>query len=315
LIDLCVAASITAVGAILTGAEFGDFSWQLDVLGQFLLLAPIGATLVLVFCLATRRRQFAAYSAIALIVASVMAFPWLTGPSPASPQKPHFSLLLFNVYRHNKTAADVRDLVRKTDADVVVLVEVTPSMSTQLGDLSKLYPHRYECIGTQDCDILILSKGELESPRAQRLLSDPNLYLTSAHIEIAGCHLTLFATHMSHPGRGQLLEADNIAYAMAGIGGARVLVGDFNGVPWGSNVQTLLKLSQFTLAEGIGGTYPSRLLSYLALPIDHVLTSPGVEVTKRQVLPSAGSDHLPVLLGVTFVDRSVCRGTRDPSGL
>ena len=305
-IDIFVVTGLAVVGAILAGVEFGAASWRLDVLGQFLLLAPLAAATILVFCLATRRTRLAASSAATLALALLIAAPWLTAPTPASSQAPHFSLLLFNIWTWNKHPAAVRELVQNANADVVILVETSPRTSAAVGDFPDLYPYRYECVGTEDCDILIFSKTKLDVPHAERLRDDSNAYIASARMEVAGCRMTLLATHMGHPGPFQLIQARDIAHVVAGIGGARLLAGDFNGVPWGANVQTILKLTQFKVTEGLGGTFPARLTSLLALPIDHVLTSPGLAVTERHVMAPAGSDHLPVLIEIAVVDRSAC---------
>lgn len=305
-IDTYLIVALGVVGAVLAGVAFGDFAWQLDVLGQFLMLTPIAAAIILGICLATRRKVIAANSAVALALASLLAVPWAMNPPSPPTDAPSFSLLLFNVWSKNRRPVEVRELVRKTDADVVVLIEMTPRVSAALGDFADLYPYRYECVGTEDCDILILAKTKFDGARAERLRDDANSYVASTRMTIDGCDLTLLATHMDHPGPGQLLQAHEIAGVVSNLSGESMLVGDFNGVPWGANVQTILKGAHLSIAEGLGGTFPSGLISLFALPIDHALTSAGVAVTERRVMPPAGSDHLPVLLKVTFVGRSAC---------
>ena len=46
--------------------------------------------------------------------------------------------------------------------------------------------------------------------------------------------------------------------------------------------------------RGFYNTYPARLPG-LRYPLDYIFTTPHLSVSKMQVLPKFGSDHLPLL--------------------
>jgi endonuclease/exonuclease/phosphatase (EEP) superfamily protein YafD len=85
------------------------------------------------------------------------------------------------------------------------------------------------------------------------------------------------------------------------------VLGDFNGAPWGYIVRTIEARGNVRAAPGPSGTWPSILPGQLRIPIDHVMAGPGLSFVSRQVLPSAGSDHLPVIAEVAVTDPSQCR--------
>jgi endonuclease/exonuclease/phosphatase (EEP) superfamily protein YafD len=74
-----------------------------------------------------------------------------------------------------------------------------------------------------------------------------------------------------------------------------VLAGDLNLTMWNRGYRPLVDVAGLHNARkghGIGPTWPA--LWPVGVPIDHVLASPDVGFRTFRVLPSIGSDHLPV---------------------
>lgn len=81
-----------------------------------------------------------------------------------------------------------------------------------------------------------------------------------------------------------------------------IILGDFNSVPWMPHFQRLLKSAGLRDSALGFGVQPSWFVSepWAAVPIDHVLVSPGFQVRRRFIGPEIGSDHRPVLVDLAF---------------
>lgn len=307
-----VLVALATVVGVLIGVAGGSLHWLLDLAGQFLLPAIVVAVGSAIVAAVLGWRWTAGAAAVIAVVAYATAMPFTSAPAAVAPQATRFTVLLFNVWYRNGMLADVREMAERTNADMVVFVETTQRVSDELQPLASHYPYRLDCTGTGRCDILIFSRARL-TPREVKETSDPGESpLLIAETEIAGCRMTLFATHLTRPFPKrpfwvQRAQAEEIADDIAGVAGAKLVLGDFNAAPWGHVMQTIAERGGVTLLTGGGGTWPSILPPQLRIPIDHMLAGPGLSFVSRQVLGKLGSDHLPVLAEIAVTDRSKCR--------
>lgn len=116
--------------------------------------------------------------------------------------------------------------------------------------------------------------------------------------------LTGFAGRHLHWSLDLVAEIGN---EVAAWHGAKLLVGDFNAAPWGFVMNEIATRGQLQILGGPGGTWPSALPQALRIPIDHMLAGHGLSFVSREVLPFAGSDHVPVLASVAVTDPSKCQ--------
>jgi endonuclease/exonuclease/phosphatase (EEP) superfamily protein YafD len=75
-----------------------------------------------------------------------------------------------------------------------------------------------------------------------------------------------------------------------------VICGDVNATPWSQPVR-----GHRPVVEGTwwtGGTWPSWVPSWAAIPIDHVWVSEELQIRSRAVGPHLGSDHRPVMVAI-----------------
>ncbi|MBH9994773.1 MULTISPECIES: endonuclease/exonuclease/phosphatase family protein [Bartonella] len=84
-----------------------------------------------------------------------------------------------------------------------------------------------------------------------------------------------------------------------------IVAGDFNSVTWSNTVSRMERLTGTRHISGIGATwlsysFPARLWPYLGLPIDQILLSEDIEPISVKRLSFFGSDHLPVLVEISF---------------
>ena len=299
-----------AIGVVV-GVVGAPLHWSFDLLGQFLLPAFAVALVIVPIAAFARWPAVAGAAALVAIAAYALARPSITPPEPVASDAPRFRVLLFNMWFGNKRLSDVEQLIKREDADLVVILESSVRARNALKAVTNVYPYRFDCTAS-GCDVIMFSRARL-LPQTIARTSDVNRspYVTVG-TDIAGCRLTLIATHMTRPFPNrpygsQREQAWEIGGVVGSIVGAKLVLGDFNAAPWGYVVRTIETRGRVRAATGSAGTWPSVLPGQLRIPIDHMMAGPGLSFVSRTVLPSAGSDHLPVLAEIAVTDPGQCR--------
>lgn len=304
-------AGLAGVTGIVMGVLGSSMHWLFDLLAQLLLPAFVLALLIVPVAALARWPWIAGGAAVAALVTLALAAPATVAPRPVASEAPRFRILLFNMWFSNKRVADVAQLIARENADLVVILESSLRARNALKGVAHTYPYRFDCTA-MGCDVVMYSRGRL-LPQSIARTNDVNRspYVTVA-TELAGCRMTLVATHLTRPFphrpyESQREQAREIGSVVGAIAGAKLVLGDFNAAPWGYVVRTIEARGNVRAALGPSGTWPSILPGQLRIPIDHVMAGPGLSFVSRQVLPSTGSDHLPVVAEVAVTDPSQCR--------
>ena len=302
---------ILFVFAICAATQFVDMHWLFDMMALPLLPSFAVAVMAGLIALTMRRWLLAVAAGVAALTAFVTASPWTQPPPSPSAGAARFSLLLFNTYYRNTELADVAKRVEAIDADIVVLLEVTPQGREKLRPLDARYANRFECWQSPGCDILVLSRFAIKEPHIDFVGSIQRSPIAWFESSPTGCGMNIFATHLTRPFpfapiTSQDREADDLAAALRGWPGPKLLVGDLNAPPWGHVVKTVENQADLHVSLGPGGTWYARLPPPMRAPIDHVMASPGFAFASRRVLALPGSDHAAVLTEVVIEDRTKC---------
>ncbi len=122
--------------------------------------------------------------------------------------------------------------------------------------------------------------------------------LLAAVLDVRGVRVRAMTTHFQHDNAAsRLLQAGVVAEAVRAAPGPLVLTGDLNATPDKPEVTTLTALLTDAFAaagHGDGATHPAEAPT---ARIDYVLTA-RVRPVCATVLPTASSDHRPVLAGL-----------------
>jgi endonuclease/exonuclease/phosphatase (EEP) superfamily protein YafD len=304
LISTAFNAALLGLFLVAFGAVFGRVHPLIDLFGQFVLPAIVGAAALAVLTALTGRYMTMTLAVAALLANLAVASPWITSPTPVETSGPRFKLLMLNVYYNNPRLDLAEQLIRSTNADVVVLLEMIPRLRPAFDKIAAAYPHRLECWQGPRCDALILSRFPLTDISSKLPPAKTRRSLASATVEIEGRSLTLFAAHLILPFpftrfATQPAQADDLAASVASVSGPRLLVGDFNAATWSASVAKQ-RDSGLTALTGPGGSWPTFLPKHLGIPIDHVLTSSDLAPRSRKFINVAGSDHRAVLAEIAF---------------
>jgi endonuclease/exonuclease/phosphatase (EEP) superfamily protein YafD len=258
------------------------------------------------------RRQMLAVAAGTLIVAQVAFMaPELSATQPLpswTAGAPTFRLFDANVYNENPSMAGYAAQIRALRPDVVTLEETIPPDVSQLrssGALAGL-PYQFEVFGYDPFVFLIASRFPLEGTHGVNLYGRPLIVETALRLPSGPQPLWVVHTIAPLPisfdqWKGQLQA---IRGAIRQHGPAGLLVaGDFNATWNNQGFRAILGTGMTDAAAARGHALEmtwSQMMSPLPpfTRIDHLLTGPGVEVTRYATQAGPGSDHRDLLATV-----------------
>ncbi len=329
---MTLTASLYALGMAVYLAlrlVFGDGFWWLSLLNTFahLLFLPLLPLLALA---AFARSRAGTLRLLPLAVVGGLWFaPYFVPRIPNAASGIRLNLLTFNVWGHNHDLSQVETWLRDTEADIVLLQEVSPAYArTDLPHLRDLYPYqsnqpdptrwggnitlsRYPIVTEEYIDL-----QTPETPAPLRLVLDVN-----------GYPVAVYNVHLAWPARQRprlSLPVSNF-YLRVALGFddrtrnqqithllehlktepyPYLVAGDFNTSASSVTYQQLDAIMHDAFRQagsGLGASWPvssARGLPGFVPPlirIDYIWHSDHFRTLDAQLGPHLGSDHLPVL--------------------
>lgn len=304
LLRLVALSAVVLSAAVLVLSFGGRFSPALDSLSHF--RAHLCAAAFLCGLLALPFSGVTRLGGLACLVLSASAFVevWLSLANPSGNEGQDASLRILQMNLLVGTdPQEAIDRIRQSDADIVTLQEVGRAQWQALSALPS-HPHAVRCDDERTSAALAILSRHPFAPGASRCL--PPAGFLSQRVALNGAGLTVVSQHLPWP--WPFRQKDAVAAARAALETLPrpiVVGGDFNAVPWSRSVRQYAAAANLTVIPGIGGTWPARFAQtasgrFFALPIDRVLASPTLDVTSAARLAATRSDHLPLLVGLTF---------------
>ena len=227
------------------------------------------------------------------------------GAEDATPGAPRFlRVMTFNIWNQNDRIDDIAKFLSDTDADLVVIQEMTADKWSKLREsLGSRYPYT---LG--DAGLVILSKYKIiENGRVDRGGMQPwsSLMLRWAVVEVNGTTVKFVGVHLARPFYPKLQYDDLVTLVdfVRHQTGPLIVAGDFDMTPWTD------KLTSFTQATGLERyntfhfTWPLHIGGIPLLPFvasDQVFTSPHFAKIATWTGPRLGSDHRPVIADIAL---------------
>ena len=225
----------------------------------------------------------------------------LPGPRRSSGEAagPVVRLATFNLAYPNHNAAVVDRYVADLKPDIMLLQEAGLDWPGPLSG-SRL-SHACQALKTTGDHLFLLSRWPVQAWKKARSAST-GTPLIVAEIEIGGRPVTIVNFHGASPktarkARNRNLHFKDLAHRMAEIQGPKIIAGDFNCTPWSPYYRDLIEqLDMVSVAQGRGWSWSwPAVLSFLGIPIDHILISRDIKVRSFSRGPMLGSDHLPLI--------------------
>lgn len=304
--------------ALVTAAGFlGAWSWLLDLSSHFRPHYAVAAGVLAAACL-LRRRPGRVVAALALLAANGAAMvPSLVATAAAGDDDgdgARMTLVALNLDRDSRETGQVVPFLSDVDADIVVLLELTPQWERVVRTLpSDRFPHRLLAPRLDYSGIGLLSalpwrESHVVDEPGNRHLAVSAAYATAAGpVRILGVHLS---HHLALGGSAdRLREIRWVAETAHRSPQPMVLAGDLNTTPWSHVWRRLVELAGLRSGGVLTPTWPTAL--HLAgIPIDHVLGTEGVRVVRTRLGPDVGSDHRPVIAEIVIATRPATAASR-----
>jgi endonuclease/exonuclease/phosphatase (EEP) superfamily protein YafD len=292
-------------------ALFARHGWVPELATHFrlqylLLLLLLGAGFAL-----TRRPRHALL-AVALMVPNAWSvapylLPVVVTPSLAAPTGQDVSIVSLNLSYRNREYAAVRDYLRASRADVLVLSELTPEWVAELREITTEFPHWIAVDRSSPWGLGVFSRYPLREASTTDLGVDGSVNVVAmvafpaGEVQLVGVHLASPTTANRATQRNGQLDRLAALLGPPRAGGTadappRMLVGDMNVTPYSPYFGDLLERTGMVDArrqQGPTATWPSRVMP-AQIAIDHCLADPAVAIASVRRGPIVGSDHYPL---------------------
>lgn len=306
LIEICGAGGGLAT---LTGF-LGKLWWIFELTSHFRLhLAVALGSIAVIWSLKRRWRWAIVCSVLASIDALLVLALLQPSEQTAPPSGTHLRLVSVNVQTANSRTDLVLEFLLKTDADVVLLMEVDDRWMTALASLRIRYPEVIADPRDDNFGIALFSRMASTNGAVVHLgHSDVPSIITT--LMIGGQNITLLGTHPLPPGSAEYARLRNeqlqeIAAEVRRCNLPAILLGDLNITPWSPYFKELLQKSDLrntSQGRGLHGSWPA-VLPTGRIPLDHCLVSPNIHMIDKKLGPQIGSDHLPIIIELQLQTR------------
>ncbi len=231
--------------------------------------------------------------------------PWWTA-SPRLPadegNRAGFVVASANVHLETLLPTALTAWLATANADVAVLVEVSPSYAEALSTLPG-YQYQHLAASNDPFGMAVISRHPMQ---ATTFRDADGIARIEAGIDFGDGCVELIAVHPMppltphfHAARDELILG--LAQRPSKGGLPTLVVGDLNATPWSSAFAGLADRG-LQRASGLRPTWPSVGGGWIGIPIDHVLASSHWRVSGSELGPDLGSDHRPLLTRLVPID-------------
>lgn len=292
-------------------ACFERSGWIFDLLvhWRYLYLFLGGITLIL----GCFDRNYGLTALSIAVLALNIGFISLNSPKnmiydPKTPK--NIRILSFNLWFSNQNRQKTAQYLLGTQADLLILIEATPSWRDVLlqSDLTVQYPYIIEQPDRDRSHMMIFSKLP---PESHDLIDLPfssrspamqiRFHKDGQSFNVIGLHTTSPISPDYYQAREDQLRliADHIKQQTL----PTVIAGDFNATPWNHSMRDFAAITGLRRAESNRWIPKSTWLigwPFFGLPIDHIYAPADWRLTHHQIDPYIGSDHRPVIADLSF---------------
>ena len=300
-----VSVGLIGTAAVSVAALLAPFGWPFELFAHFRWQVGAAALALLLASLVLRRPW------MMVVACLTVAMQWLPGvllsgrafahePTARTCSSEPLRVVTANAWFQNADHAALVDWLNRSDADIIVLQEITPRWVAALEQLARQYPYRKFMPRDDPYGIALLSRWPIDTVQPADFADDgvPSLV---ANIDVHGRKLRVIALHTRWPVVPELQVARDRALQQAAALAltqpeSTILLGDLNLTPYAPAFARLVSGSGLRDALEGEAWRPTWQAGFwpLALPIDHVLVPLGSCVTAHEIGPYVGSDHRPL---------------------
>lgn len=286
----------------LAASRLGQLWISFDVFSQITLQFALVTLAFAIGWLAPRGRHIVALSLLVAGLVGIGMWPHLASRAPevlAEPDAGQLALKVasFNTLWTNDDADAVQAEIERIDADVITLIEMSPSKRRILPALKHRYPYQAECYDLDYCNLVVLSKlpiAESEAHGAGELGGAPSFIRAKLGPEAGGLNVLGVHTIRFPHSQTQFRQVAALSALIEKLPGPKLVMGDFNATPFSRILTTLQDSANLTRMTYLP-SWPARL-GLPQIAIDHIFLSAGLKPLEAAAIGEpAGSDHYPVM--------------------
>jgi len=305
--NLAIAGAVLVWLALLASL-LSRAAWPFDLFAHFRVQYAALFVVLALLLLILRRWVFAVVALAGLGVSAVPMIAYLPavsgGAAAAATDGPTFRLLSFNVWFRNPDMATTAAYIEQSQADAVVLLELTPPQAEQLRPLLPSYPHFH--IEPSRMGAAVFTKWPVLAAESMPLAKDGAI-AARVQIDWRGTPVTVLGVHLNWPlgPRNSQFRNEELAGVVAFSKAQReplIVAGDFNLTPWSQYFSDALEQSGLHDAArgfGLARSWPAQFAP-VGIRIDHCLLSHDWQSRRVDIGPSLGSDHLPLMADLSL---------------
>lgn len=284
----------------------GSLSWFFENFGAFRVHYGLALLLAGIAFLCRKRWKGGAVCCGLAAVNGFFFLPLYFGGDTVPEGAKGFRVIALNVHTGNKSYARVRDYLRASEADVVILQEVNRRWIVEISELENLYPFRKAYARPDNFGIAIFSRTKPSFFEFAHFGSAgvPSIV---TEFEVDGNPLTIIGTHPVPPSTGEYARFRNeqlaeIAESARALKGAALVIGDLNTTSDSPVFKKFVRRSGLRDSRQGFGVLPSWPVQvpFMLTAIDHALVSGQILVKDRRTGPNVGSDHYAVEIDVVI---------------
>lgn len=223
------------------------------------------------------------------------------------------SVLISNVFEDNNNYQGCVDVVKKSNADLVLLLETDHRWAKETAVLDQDYPYQIKVPIDNTYGMLMFSKFPFQDSEVKFLVEEE---IPSVHTKIelpSGQLVQVFAVHPTPPVPNEnprSTERDKELLLVADLAKNSdlpvVVIGDLNDVAWSYTTELFLKMSELLdprRGRGFFNTFHAKH-PLMQFPLDHAFISAHFKLIALKKMDNFNSDHYPIFVHLQYAPQN-----------
>ena len=223
-------------------------------------------------------------------------------PSPVSQctqEDETIRLVFFNLWVENHETVPTTEFLIGTDADILVLTELSYQFRDHFARLRESYPYSTQWLDGREW-VGILSRYPMNNISERFAVEGSTEHVKAGILETDQGPMVVIGAHLTrpwpfNPPEEQLTEARALSEPLKTTPKPKIIVGDFNAVAWGRIVRIVTEPNGLKALPS-AGTWPTFFPRPGRIAIDQALIGAGFACATKKVGPTVGSDHKPIIV-------------------
>lgn len=213
-----------------------------------------------------------------------------------------------NVLQDNRDFQRIKDQVKHSDPDVVLLVETDDGWKAEMDSLLEKYPQFLGIALPNTYGMLMYSRLPLEG--TVRFMVEKDIPGIKAILHLpSGQKVEVWAVHPKPPVPGESEDSKakdseimRVAFEVEKVQKPAIVMGDFNDVAWSKVTELFQKTAKLLDPRRGRGFYStfSAHSSFVRFPLDYIFCSKHFGLISMKRLPKNGSDHFAIVTHLQY---------------